>query len=136
MKRSTSLAMFQVRLRQALIEMQSEFNKWSLFSGAQYKPHSGAHLSKAIYKKFGVELRSATTQRWINGKGFPSEDNWPFLTALVGKSEDWLRGRSEASVVLANFEATQPRAAYANSSPKEHALRLLGELTRLVQDDF
>lgn len=137
MKRINSLATFKKRLREALISKQSKLNKLGPFRNDPFKLGSGKALATAIYATFGVELANATVQRWINGEGFPSEDNWPLLTALVEKSRDWLTGALEANGnSVAGFEATEPVRPYGNALTKERALELLREAARIIEEEL
>ncbi|AQH00059.1 MULTISPECIES: hypothetical protein [Caballeronia] len=137
MKRTHSLTVFKKRLREALIAKQPDFNKLAPFRGEAFKPGSGKAVATAIYATFGVRLTDATAQRWINGQGFPSDNNWPLLTALVGRSRDWLTGASDAFgngvITLEAREAVHP---YGKLSPKERLLELLRGATRIVDEEF
>jgi|GEM_PF-2791890 len=137
MKRIHSLATFKKRFREALIAKQSDLNKLGPFRSDPFKLGSGKALATAIYAKFGVQLRDATTQRWINGQRFPSEENWPLLTALVERSRDWLTGASDAhGHGVTSLEANEPVRPYGNVPPRERALALLREATRIIEDDI
>jgi hypothetical protein len=137
MKRTHSLAVFKRRFREALIAKQSDFNKLAPFrSDASFKPGSGKAVATAMYERFGVRLADATVQRWINGQGFPSDDNWPLVTALVERSRDWLTGASDSyGTASTNLEAGESIRPYGKTSAKERALELLREATRIIEEE-
>ncbi|SAK41530.1 hypothetical protein AWB78_00222 [Caballeronia calidae] len=134
MKRIHSLATFKRRFRDALTVIKPDLNKLAPFRIDSFKPESGKAVATAIYETFGVRLADATVQRWINGQGLPSEDNWPLVTALVKRSRDWLIGASDSYGGVASFEAAEAKHAY-KVSPKERALELLREATRIIEEE-
>ncbi|MDR5879685.1 hypothetical protein [Caballeronia sp. LZ032] len=134
MKRYIDLQLFARRIELALTKVQPELRRLPAFKRRPFNVSSGTDLAYVWLRLFGVAIRPATAQAWINGESLPSPQNFELLVRLVGKSKAWLVGwENEDPTSPTQLEAAQPPAPYGAREPRAQALALIDEAQQVIR---